>query len=215
MGVVLLVRHGQASWGAADYDVLSNLGEEQARLVGAALAGFEADVVMHGAMVRQRRTAELAAAAAGWSCALREDPDWDEMDHEAVLSALPAPFEGREPTPTEFQAWFEAATERWLSGENDADYHESFAAFTHRVSAALARLVDRVGRGGKAVVFTSGGPISWLASDLLDAGLPTYTRLAPVVVNASITRLVTGHRGTTLVSFNEHPHLEADRLTYR
>ena len=39
MGQILLVRHGQASWGAADYDVLSPLGERQAAALGACLAG--------------------------------------------------------------------------------------------------------------------------------------------------------------------------------
>jgi len=67
MGQILLVRHGQASWGAADYDVLSSLGEEQGSAVGAALADVQPDVVVHGTMLRQRRTAELAAAAAGWN----------------------------------------------------------------------------------------------------------------------------------------------------
>ena len=32
MGVLLLVRHGQASLGAADYDQLSELGHRQAQL---------------------------------------------------------------------------------------------------------------------------------------------------------------------------------------
>ncbi len=35
---ILLVRHGQASWGADDYDQLSPLGDEQSRVLGAALA---------------------------------------------------------------------------------------------------------------------------------------------------------------------------------
>ena len=38
MSVLLLVRHGQASWGSADYDVLSDLGHEQSRLLGKHLA---------------------------------------------------------------------------------------------------------------------------------------------------------------------------------
>jgi broad specificity phosphatase PhoE len=38
VGVILLVRHGQASFGGADYDVLSPSGERQARRLGAALA---------------------------------------------------------------------------------------------------------------------------------------------------------------------------------
>ena len=35
---ILLVRHGQASFGAADYDQLSPTGHEQSRVLGAALA---------------------------------------------------------------------------------------------------------------------------------------------------------------------------------
>jgi hypothetical protein len=42
--------------------------------------------------------------------------------------------------------------------------------------------------------------------------------LAPVVVNASVTKVVVGRRGTSLVSFNDHSHLEAAEpglVTYR
>jgi broad specificity phosphatase PhoE len=66
-----------------------------------------------------------------------------------------------------------------------------------------------------AVVLTSGGPISAVTAQLLEAGIPTYRRFAAVIVNASITKVVTGRRGTTLVSFNEHGHLAADLVTYR
>jgi broad specificity phosphatase PhoE len=48
VGQVLLVRHGQASWGAADYDVLSPLGERQAVATGTFLAGVRPDAVVHG-----------------------------------------------------------------------------------------------------------------------------------------------------------------------
>lgn len=210
MGQILLVRHGQASWGAADYDVLSGPGEEQAAHLGRTLAGLRPDVLVHGSMQRQRRTAEVALDAAGWSLAPTLDDRWDEMDHLAVLAAQPADFEG-EPDRRQFQAWFEAATRRWTSGEHDHDYDESFPAFRARVAAALADLAE----AGTAVVVTSGGPISAVTADLLDAGLATYARLAPVVVNASVTRVVSGRRGLTLVSFNDHQHLPEGLLTYR
>lgn len=217
MGQVLLVRHGQASWGAADYDVLSPTGEEQAQVLGRFLAGLEPDVVVHGSMQRQRRTAEELAAAAGWPVQLRADDRWDELDHLALLAAHPQPPPGLagEPDRRQFQAWFEAATERWTGGEYDGDYAESFPAFRQRVADALGDLVD--GETGTAVVVTSGGPIASLATALLEAGTPTYIRLAPVVVNTSVTRLVTGRRGVTLVAFNEHGHLQAfpELLTYR
>jgi broad specificity phosphatase PhoE len=213
MGQVLLVRHGQASFGSDDYDVLSDLGERQAAVLGRSLAarGTDPSAVLHGQMVRQRRTAEVLADAAGWTLPLECDADWDEMDHLEVLSRHPAPSD--DPSPREFQAWFEAATDRWITGAAD-DYAESFATFTGRVEAALRRAADR---DGTVVVVTSGGPVSWVVAQLLGADTGTYRRLAAVVVNTGVTKLVTGRRGLTLVSFNEHAHLEAEPglLTYR
>jgi broad specificity phosphatase PhoE len=217
---ILLVRHGQASWGTADYDVLSDIGEMQSQLLGAALQrrGPTPDLVLHGAMTRQRETARLVVQAAGWPCAVEEDVAWDEMDHHEVLDRQPAGFEG-EPSAREFQAWFERATDRWTSGDFDDDYAESFPAFTKRVRGALDGLVGRVPGSGVALVVTSGGPIARLTSALLGGDAETHSLLAPVVVNASVTKLVVGRRGTTLVSFNDHSHLEAtDRgnlVTYR
>lgn len=213
MGQVLLVRHGQASFGSDDYDVLSDLGERQAAVLGESLAarGVAPTAVLHGQMVRQRRTAEIVAEAAGWELPLTRDRDWDEMDHLEVLSRHPAPSD--DPSPREFQAWFEAATDRWIAGEVD-DYAESFEAFTRRVEGALERAADR---DGTVVVVTSGGPVSWVVTRTLGAGTDTYRRLAPVVVNTGVTKLVSGRRGLTLVSFNDHAHLEAEPalLTYR
>jgi broad specificity phosphatase PhoE len=210
MGQILLVRHGQASFGAEDYDVLSGTGEEQAVDLGRALAGLTPDVVLHGSMKRQQRTAELAVEAAGWSLTPTLDERWNEMDHLAVLAAHPRNFDG-EPDRRQFQAWFESATRRWTSGDHDDDYDESFPEFRSRVREALAA----VDSAGTAVVVTSGGPISAVTTDLLHADLPTYARLAAVVVNASVTKVVTGRSGVSLVTFNEHAHLGPDRVTYR
>jgi broad specificity phosphatase PhoE len=218
MTQVLLVRHGQASWGAADYDVLSELGARQAAVLGAALAarGVRPDLLLHGGMSRQRETARRLGEAAGWR-SWTEDPDWDEMNHEEVLQRQPHTFAGDAPTRREFQAWFEAATDRWAAGRHDHEYDESFPAFGDRVLGALGGLVDRLDDGGTAVVVTSGGPIARIAADLLGGGADLHKRIAPVVVNASVTKLVVGGRGTTLVSFNEHSHLEAEPglVTYR
>ena len=210
MGQIVLVRHGQASWGSADYDVLSPLGEHQAAVVGATLRGLAPDLVVHGTMKRQQGTAELAVGAAGWDCETLVDDAWNEMDHLALLAAAPRHFDG-EPDRQQFQQWFEAATDRWVEGDCDADYEESFPTFRKRVLAALDRLAD----AGTAVVFTSGGPIAAVTSALLDGGRPAYRKLAPVVVNSSITRVVSGRRGLTLLSFNEHSHLAAEQVTYR
>jgi broad specificity phosphatase PhoE len=221
VSALLLVRHGQASWGSDDYDVLSPLGERQSRVLGEALAarGIEPDLVVRGGMRRHRQTAEHAAAAAGWSTEVRVDPGWDEFDHIQMLSMHPSRYgDGEELTRAQFQAWFEEATLRWTGGEHDGDYGESFTAFGDRVASALRRTVEGLGSAQTAVVFTSGGPVSWVAASLLGGSADLWTRLNPVTVNASVTKVVLGRRGSTLVSFNDHAHLEvggSELLTYR
>ena len=222
MGQIFLVRHGQASWDSEDYDVLSETGWEQSRVLGRSLAarGIAPSRALIGGMRRHRETAEACLGGLGSPVSPETDPGWDEFDHVSMLAKLPAPFEGRSPSKAEFQEWFEEATERWTGGEYDDDYTEPFEAFTARVEEALTKLADSVG-SGTALVFTSGGPIAWACASLLadpsDVRTGLWRRLNPVCVNSSVTRLVTGRRGLTLVTFNDHAHLDAhpELLTYR
>lgn len=222
MSQLLLVRHGQASFGAADYDQLSALGEEQARVLGAALAarGVEPTVVVAGEMKRHAQTATALLEGAGRDASVTVDAGWNEFDHLQVLE-VHGPPEADETVDEKaaFQRWFEQATLRWTGGEHDDEYEESFGAFASRVEASLARLAADLPEGGTAVVLTSGGPIAWAAASLLadDPALRTslWLRLNPVSVNTGLSKVVVGSRGTTLVSFNDHGHLSPDLLTYR
>jgi broad specificity phosphatase PhoE len=219
---ILLVRHGQASFGAADYDNLSETGHAQSRVLGAALAarGVTADVVVAGEMRRHAQTAAGVLEGAAWRAEVEVDAGWNEFDHLQVLAVHDRPTtpEG-ESERAAFQRWFEEATLRWTSGHHDEAYDESFGAFTTRVEAAMARLVAALPRSGTAVVLTSGGPVAWLAAALLadDAAARTglWLRLNPVSVNTGTSTVVRGSRGTTLVAFNAHDHLSPDLITYR
>jgi broad specificity phosphatase PhoE len=220
MSVLLLVRHGQASWGEADYDRLSSVGEEQARVLGAALAarGVRPDLVVRGSMLRHRQTADGAVGAAGWDAQIAEDADWDEFDHMSTLSGAVEWSEIEGETYDERVRRFEATIDRWSSGEHDDEYRESFPAFQQRVRGAFERTVERLEPKQTAVVFTSGGPVSWVAATLAEGGLPAWSRLSKVVVNSSVTKVLTGRRGTNLLTFNDHSHLEGGApglLTYR
>lgn len=223
MGVVLLVRHGQASFGAADYDVLSDTGREQARLLGSYLAerGVSPDRVFHGELRRQQHTAEEMAAGGGWTAPRETDPDWDEFDHLAVMSAL-APGISDLSDRREFQRVYELALARWTSG-HEPEGIEPFTGFVARVRAALERACDHAGPGGTAVVVSSGGPITAAVAALVDpdggyADLARiWLRMNVSLVNTSLTRVVVGGSGTRLLTFNEHPHLPptGPLLTYR
>jgi broad specificity phosphatase PhoE len=218
MSVLLLVRHGQASWGTDDYDRLSTLGVQQSRDLGRSLAqrGIRPDRLVTGAMLRHRQTGEAASEAGRWDAPLEIDCGWDEFDHLEVMARHPGgdlPVSSLEPRA--FQQRFEDATRRWASGAHDLDYSETFPQFNRRIEDALRRLTSDVGRGSTTVVFSSGGPLAWAATHLLGAGPDVWARLNPVTVNTGVTLAVTSPRGTFLVTVNEHAHLPRSRITYR
>jgi broad specificity phosphatase PhoE len=221
MGVVLLVRHGQASFGADDYDVLSPTGIEQSRVLGRALAaqGISPGAVLHGAMRRQRETATELVHAAGWSVAPELDEGWDEFDHLGVISRAVPPDElERIVDRRAFQRVFEESTARWSGGEHDHEYAETWPAFVMRAGSALDRAC---GRDGVTVVSSSGGPIAAACAVLVDpeASPDAVPRLwnafNTVNANGSVTRVLEGSTGRRLLSFNEHSHLLPDLVTYR
>jgi broad specificity phosphatase PhoE len=220
MGVLLLVRHGQASLGAADYDRLSDLGRRQAQVVGARLAGpgVTIDRVVTGALSRQRDTAEAILTALGRPLSdLAIDDRLDEYDHVTVMARHEAGISFADATAhgergRALQSALEEAIGRWISGGDG--YGETHDAFIERVQGAIG---DLVGKPGGTVAVTSGGVIS--AYCALSLGLPVerWPSLARLVVNASITKIINGRTGTSLVTFNDHAHLESDRalISYR
>jgi broad specificity phosphatase PhoE len=219
MGLALLVRHGQASFGAEDYDVLSDVGVAQSRRLGEWLAasGVEPAVVLHGAMRRQRDTATAMIDAAGWSLAPELDEGWDEFDHIGVISRSPelvAELTDRRA----FQRAFVEATARWSGGQYDDEYDETWTAFVARGRSALDRASPRE---GVTVVVASGGPIAVACATLVDPDasadeLPRlWNSFNTVSANTGISRVLNGSTGRRLLTFNEHSHLDRGLITYR
>ncbi len=222
MGMVLLVRHGQASFGAADYDVLSEGGVAQSKRLGVWLreAGLEPTGLVHGAMRRQRDTATAMAEGAGWPVAPELDEGWNEFDHLGVVTSdSDAPGRGVDLTDRRsFQRAFEAATARWSGGAHDDEYDESWPAFVARTAAALDRACARE---GTTVVAASGGPIAVACALLVDPDatpqeLPRlWNAFNTVSANTGVTRVITGSTGRRMLTFNEHSHLTREQVTYR
>src|SRR3954454_4465152 len=93
MGVLLLVRHGQASIDAVDYDHLSAVGRRQAQAVGERLAHADLSVerIVCGTSARQRDTAGELVVTLGFPKAqLWTDARLDEFDHVGLLAAHPS-----------------------------------------------------------------------------------------------------------------------------
>lgn len=233
MSVLLLVRHGQASFGKRNYDALSERGHEQARILGAALAarGVRPTCIVTGGMRRHAETAEgiltgLESTDYGGPEVVVDD-GWDEFNFEHVVQvhkplyrskALMFADFARTPAAerrARFQALFEEATERWTGGIADHDYEESFPAFSQRVDDALRRTAGAAEE--TVVIVSSGGPVGLIASHLLAGDASLWAPLNRVAVNTGVTKVLTGRSGITLSTYNDHSHLEHDRelITYR
>ncbi|GAA2687850.1 histidine phosphatase family protein [Actinoplanes palleronii] len=232
MARLLLIRHGQASFGADDYDALSDLGHEQARVLGRALAarGVKPGLVVRGTMRRHDETLAGLMESLG-APESQVDAGWDEFDFQHVVEIHRPLYRDRTAMMTEinrtehpgraFQEVFDAATLRWSSGSYDTEYAESFVSFRDRVAAALARIRDQLRQHRDVVVVSSGGPIAMAAALLTlgpDAPVATmWASLNRVSVNTGVTKVIAGSRGLSLSTFNEHTHVETDArlLTYR
>jgi broad specificity phosphatase PhoE len=214
MGKVILVRHGQASFGADDYDCLSTTGVRQAQRMGQVLPPH--NVVVSGTMLRHLQTARAALPDAS----ITEDAGWNELDyldvirplrpdlatHDALIAAMRAQAEPHRA----FQRLYSTALQRWASGQHDTDYSESRTAFCARVLHALNALADA------RIVFTSGGPIAAIVQAVLGLSEEATRGLEMVIANASMTTVIAGET-PRLITFNAYTHLEHpdDLITYR
>jgi broad specificity phosphatase PhoE len=210
MPVVLLIRHGQASFGADDYDELSEHGRHQCQQVAAELGRrrLRDPVVVHGTLRRQRDTAALALPG----LPARVDRRWDEYDHLVLLERYAQP-DPDAPPPTssrQVQGLLDTALGAWVQ-----DPDGGWDAFRDGARDALDELLAGLPKGRDAVVVTSGGILAAVCGGLLGLGAAGVVALNRVTVNGAITTLVAGSSGTSLLTFNEHAHLDAADVTYR
>ena len=225
MGSIYLIRHGQASFGADDYDVLSPIGVRQAEILGQHLAdlGISFDRCLAGDLRRQQHTATSALeqfSARGLTVpTLETDSAFNEFDADAVIRALiPAMLED-EPEAidilrnaaqnrAEFQRIFVLIIERWLAGTYDPPGLESWLSFVERVQGGLQRILEQADGNQKIAVFTSGGTITALLHLITRMPARQAFELNWQIVNTSLNQLKFRGREVALSSFNSHAHLQ-------
>lgn len=227
MPTIYLIRHAQGSFGTADYDALSELGREQAVALdrGLRARGIAVDQVVRGALRRQQQTVELCELAAALPAAV--DPRLDEYDHadlfasyapEAVPTWNGEADDGSRITSAQLQTLLDSALQTWAEDGEGGACRESWAAFRERSRGAVADVGSGLGRGERALVFTSAGVVAAICAHLLGASAAGFAALNRVAVNTGITTLALGSGGTSLVAFNDHSHLEgagSELLSYR
>jgi broad specificity phosphatase PhoE len=224
MQELYLIRHGQAGL-RSDYDQLSELGGQQARLLAEWFAqqGVTFDQVRSGGLKRQRATAAAFGADA------IADEAWNEFDLDAVyasiapqLAAVDDAFRieyetlmavASDPAHPVHRAWRPsdlAVVKAWISNRFPVEC-ETWTQFQERIWQAIEQVDGGEGYQRVALV-TSATPIGIATAKLFDAPMRHIFELAGSLHNTSFTVLRRRGDNWTLGGFNHTPHLPEEKL---
>jgi len=236
-----MIRHGQASFGASDYDELSELGQLQMRVLGEYWKRWRGPfhAIYTGSLKRQKDSCRcfLEAYTNGGEAVPGplELPEFNEYDTQSLLTdALPSAIMEREELATlvrelninsaeelikdrkAFQRLFSAVMDLWVKGEIESEGSESWAGFVDRVNKGLDKITAARQGGKNVAVMTSGGPISVAMQRAMSCPDKTALELGWVIWNSSLTEFRYSGDKFSLAVFNSTPHLVEDELfSYR
>ena len=222
MGSLFLVRHGQASFGADDYDQLSELGTRQCRRLGEYLhtRGQRFDAVLVGTLQRHRQSlAAISEGLPGFPAAL-DWPGLNEYDSHALIQAIhPEPL-AKPDTPELYRHHFRLlrqALEAWMNGTIAPQGMPSYEAFRSGVVAALDHVREHH-HGNHVLLVSSGGPISTAVGHIVGSPAAITIDLNMRIRNSALTEFAFTPKRHMLVSYNTVPHLDdpqtRDWVTY-
>ena len=211
MGTLYLVRHGQASFGADDYDQLSDLGRRQCVQLGRYLheRGRRFDAVLTGTLKRHAQSLDGIAEGLGGTPEPQRWPGLDEYDSHAVIAAVhPQPLQ-RPDTPEMYRHHFRLLRDGlagWMAGRVAPAGMPSYPDFVAGVTGALDHV--RQQQDGDVLIVSSGGPISTAVGHVLGTSAETTIELNLRIRNSSVTEFAFTPKRHMLVTYNTLPHLD-------
>lgn len=239
MSTIYLIRHGQAG-SRENYDQLSELGRNQARLLGEhwSMRGMGFDAVYAGGMVRQQLTARIAIGALNRMEAAPNEIETDERWNEFSLRSV---YEWMTPRLTAAEARFardfeemqreiqadphsvrgaagrcdRAVIEAWMEDRYPTKEIESWESFRKRVLRGFDDLPARhfgAETDARIAIFTSVTPIAVCIGRALGLENEKILRLMAVIYNSSMTVMKIRFGEPLLFHFNSTPHLADDSL---
>jgi broad specificity phosphatase PhoE len=233
-----LIRHGQAGL-RHNYDTLSDLGRQQARLLGEYLAhqNVRFSAAYSGALNRQQETAREvlgALARAGVETPdIEIDTRWNEFDLDVVYESIAPRLSADDPAfRTEHDKLLAMLAEKdspahrswtmcdtmvvraWVEGQYEVT-GESWKDFTARVNGWM-EMLSHFRSGETVAIFSSATPIAVWIGLALGLNGKHVMRLAGVTYNAALTTLRAHNGELALYTFNGTPHLNEPHLrTFR
>ena len=212
-----LVRHGQASFGADDYDQLSELGQRQSRRLGAYFQerGLTFEAVITGSLKRQQQT--WRGIAEGMGQAELQHLVWpglNEYDSHAVIHAIhPEPL-AKPDTPELYKHHFgllRQGLQAWMRGQAQPQGMPSYPDFVHGITSALAHVQAQ--HSGDVLLVSSGGPIATAVGHVLQTPPEVTIEINMRIRNTAVCEIHYTPKRLSLVSHNTINHL--DGLTHQ
>jgi broad specificity phosphatase PhoE len=239
MSKLIVVRHGQASFLADDYDKLSELGWEQARQLGRYWASQDLipTRIVVGPRIRHEESAEAIMDEMGRAGKRLPEPvhdsrldefDWDGLKRYAdstlskkdkEISELKAAFELSESPDDKrrtVQHYIEAIMARWVAGAFHEEGLETWAEFCGRVEASMRAQSADAPRGSRVVLISSGGVAAVSAGRVLGLSAEKTLSLTWTLRNGAFVEYLFHATKISLSGFNNAPHLlSSDMWSYR
>ena len=221
MATIYLIRHGQASFGSANYDQLSELGGRQADATGEYLAriGITLDAAYSGDLSRQVETCERVVASQPGAVPHQIDAAFNELNNDEQVRHL-APVLAAEnaglaelmerglSSSKDYQKVIRAVFTHWVTRDCSGYPIQSWEAYQGLAVSSLRKVMQEQGAGKTVGIFTSGGTIATLVAHVL--GLPSekvYSFYEPIF-NCSVTQLFYSGDNISLSYFNDRSFLQ-------
>lgn len=236
MSKLFFFRHGQASLGAENYDVLSDKGRLQSQLLGEHLLSnhISFDRIFVGPLERQKNTFKAVQ-----ECYAAQGIDLPNpivinglKEHngiETMKTALPNliktdPYlialnkntlDDPKKTMRNTMLGFQYFLTEWAEGNITVEGMPTWKQFREEAKEGLAQILNATPKGENIGVFSSGGTISAITAECL--GLTSEKTVAELnfsIRNTSFSTFLYTNQKFNLLSFNELPHLKKDMITF-
>ena len=208
MTEIYFVRHGQASFGAENYDKLSTIGHKQSELLGLHLkkTSLKFDKIICGKMKRHQET----LAEINKNLKLKNiifDDRLNELNYQSLEKAYHTKYKTLPPTISiEFRDFHQNLITSWASKKLE-DLEESYLDFNNRVNCAVDGHAENTKR---LLVISSGGPTSVLVTRALSLNYAGTADILNFTLNSSYSVFSKLNNAFTLLQYNCTPHLDIE-----
>jgi broad specificity phosphatase PhoE len=222
MAELWLVRHGQASFGKANYDELSPLGVQQCRWLGQHLhdLALNVDRVVTGTLQRHAQSAEALFEGLADTPPMTRHAGFDEYDfltlQRVYIEQNPGARSKKKPAKQsdaekmrDFYRTLKLALDAWVRDELLLPDGQRWPQFAAGVADAL-RSITQDKAVARTLVMTSGGVIATAIGQVLALDSSRVFDLNLQIRNSSVTQFFFNEENLRFASFNNVAHLERD-----